>query len=409
MNINFRYLFKPIFIELFAMSIECDVLVVGGGPAGSSAARAAAKKGLKTIVIDKREHIGNPALCAEGIGEYLINYLPFEIPKDQLIWKMEGMSFWTDDIYIEKIGDFWKSYSVDRKKFDKWLSELAKNAGAKLYTNTSLVDLRIDEENNVKNAIVEQNGKAMEILPRVVVAADGVESTVLKLLGLYNPKRGDIAEVYSWEMKNLDLIKPELEQVFTGEFTPSGYAYIFPKGKKNANIGVGGIYPEKKIEQYFEEFLEIPHVKKQVKNAEYIVEKSKNATFNDLTDKWIYGNIVLAGDSANQNLKPFIEGILPSIICGDISGKISYDLFQNNGIDNENYLNLVEKVMGEHFNNSNQLLEVINYLYSKKEKTKYLQFFGIITELFNQEDFEKTEDLSYEELKSKILRLKDEM
>ncbi len=391
------------------MSIDCDVLVVGGGPAGSSAARAAAKKGLKTILIDKKEEIGNPVQCAEGIGDFLFPYMPFKIPEEQLIWKMDGMFFWTDDISIEKRGDFWKSYSVDRRKFDKWLSELAINEGAELLTNTKLTDIELDEENNIKKATVKRNGKPLEILPKVVVAADGVESTVLNLLDLYNPKRGDIAEVYSWEMKNLDLYKPTLEQVFTGEFTPSGYAYIFPKGKNSANIGVGGIYPEKKLEQYFEEFLEIPHVKKQVKNAEYVIEKSKKAAFNNLTDKWIYGNVLLAGDAANQNLKPFIEGILPSIICGDIAGKFTCVFCNKKNIDSEKYLNHVKKTMDEHFIFSNELLEGINYLYAKKEKTKYLQFFGMITELFGQEDIENTENMDYDELKSKIMRLKDEM
>jgi digeranylgeranylglycerophospholipid reductase len=134
------------------MPIECDVLVIGAGPAGSSAARSAAKNGLKTIFIDKRKEIGNPALCAEGIGEFLFPYLPFKIPQEQLIWKMNGIYFQTDDISIEKSGDFWNSYSVDRIKFDKWLSEIAVNNGADLWISTELTDLELDDEENVKKA-----------------------------------------------------------------------------------------------------------------------------------------------------------------------------------------------------------------------------------------------------------------
>jgi len=391
------------------MSIECDVLVVGAGPAGSSAARAAAMNGAKTIFIDKKEEIGKPVQCAEGIGEYLFSYLPFKIPKEQLVWKMDGMFFWVDDISIEKTGDFWKSYSVDRRKFDKWLSKIAVEKGAELFTNTELIDLELDNENNVKKATIRIKEKTIEIKPKVVVAADGVESTVLNLLGLYNPKEGDLADVYSWEMKNLDLYKPNLEQVFSGEFTPSGYAYIFPKGKNTANIGVGGIFPEKKLEKYFEEFLEIPHVKKQIKNADYVIEKSKKAVFNDLTDKWIYGNVILAGDTANQNLKPFIEGILPSTICGDVAGRFTLDMLNKKTIDHDKYYEYIKKKIGEHLLISDELLDMINYLYAKKQKTKYLQFFGVITELLKPEDFENTDNMKYDELKSKIMRLKNEM
>jgi len=391
------------------MSIKCDVLVVGGGPAGSCAARSAVLSGAKTILIEKKEEIGVNVKCAEGIGEYLFPYLPFEIPKEQLIWKIDGMFFWADDISIEKRGKFWKGYSVDRSRFDKWLSELAVNNGAEILTNTELTDLELDEEDNVKKAIVRRNGNLVEIFPKVIVAADGAESTVLDLLCLYNPKRGDLADVYSWEMKNLDLYKPHYEQVFTGSFTPSGYAYIFPKGKDVANVGVGGIYPEKKLERYFEEFLEIPHVKKQVKNAEYVVEKSKKAVWNNLTDKWIYGNVLLAGDVANQNLKPFIEGILPSIVCGGIAGKIAYDISTKKNIDDKKYLNQAKKALGAHYEASKEMQDGIEYLFAKKGKEKYLQFFGMVTELFKPEEIEDTENMDYKDLKSKLLRRIDEM
>jgi len=84
------------------MAIECDVLVVGGGPAGLSAARAAARRGLKTIVIEEHEEIGVPVQCAEAVGEYLFPYLSFKIPTEQLIWKIKGMYFWADGIAVKR-------------------------------------------------------------------------------------------------------------------------------------------------------------------------------------------------------------------------------------------------------------------------------------------------------------------
>jgi len=406
---SFGYVFKQFLDVITKMKIECDVLVVGAGPAGSSAARSAAMNGAKTIFIDKKEEIGVPVQCAEGIGKYLFPHLPFKIPKEQLIWKIDGMFFWADDIFIEKIGDQWKGYSVDRRRFDKWLSELAVKNGAELWTSTELVEFEFDNDNNVKKTLVKRNKKNFEIYPKVVVAADGCESTVLKLLNLYHPKKGDLAEVYSWEMKNLDLYKPHLEQIFTGDFTPSGYAYIFPKSKNVANVGVGGIYPEKKLEKYFEEFLEIDHVKKQVKNAEYIIEKSKKAVWSDLVDKWIYENVILTGDAANQNLKPFIEGILPSIICGDIAGKKAFYTYHKKEDHGENYEDEVKKILNVNFEISKQIFDCVGHIFAKKGKEKYLQFFGIVTQLLNMEKIEELENMNYNELKSEILKVKNEM
>lgn len=391
------------------MSIKCDVLVVGGGPAGCSAARAASLNGAKTILIEKKEEIGKNVKCAEGIGEFLFQYLPFTIPKEQLIWKMDGIFFWSDGLSIENCGDYWNSYSVDRRKFDGWLADLAVKNNVKLLLDTELIDIEFDQGKNITKAEVKQKQKIVEIIPKVVVAADGAESTVLKRMNLYNPKKGDIAEVYSWEMKNIDLFKPRFEQVFTGEFTPSGYAYIFPKSKNVANVGVGGIYPERKLRQYFEEFMEIPHVKKQVKNSEYVIEKSKKAPFNDITEKWAYGNVLLAGDVANQNLKPFIEGILPSVICGDVAGKLAYSYTRNKEITDEMYRSAVRKAMGNHFGVSNELQRGIMYLFAKKEKVKYLQFYGLITELLSPEDLEKTDKMDYVTLKSELMRRINEL
>lgn len=226
---------------------------------------------------------------------------------------------------------------------------------------------------------------------------------------MYHPKKGDLAEVYSWEMKNLDLYKPHLEQIFTGDFTPSGYAYIFPKSKHVANVGVGGIYPEKKLEKYFEEFLEISHVKQQIKNAKYVIEKSKKAVWSDLTNKWIYKNIILTGDVANQNLKPFIEGILPSIICGDIAGKNAFYICTKKIFEKEQYLIDIKNILRTIFEDSKQLQENIKYLFTKKGEEKYLLFFGIVTELLDSEGIEETKNLNYSELKSKLMELKNEM
>lgn len=386
------------------MQIECDVLVVGAGPAGSSAAHSAALNGAKTIFIDKKREIGYPVKCAEGVGRYLFPHLPFKIPEEQLIWKIDGMFFLADDISIERKGDPYDGYSVDRKRFDKWLAENAVYAGARLFKDTELVDLILDEENSVKKAIAKRKNHFLEIIPKVVIAADGGESTVLKLLDLYHPKEGDLAEVYSWEMKNLDLYKPNFEQIFCGGFAPNGYAYIFPKSKNVANVGVGGIYLKRDVKDYFEEFLEIDHVRKQVKNAEYVVEKSKKAVWNDLTDKWVYGNVILAGDAANQNLKPFIEGILPSVICGDVAGKMSVKIDSKISINNREYLNEIKKILNPHFNLSTRIQKKLLNMFSTKEET-YLKFFSIIVGL----EIRNIKDIDNKILKSKLSEIANEL
>ncbi|MHC1585601.1 MAG: geranylgeranyl reductase family protein [Candidatus Syntropharchaeia archaeon] len=335
--------------------IECDVLVVGAGPAGSSAAKAAAEAGIKTIFIDKKKEIGIPVQCGEGIGKFLFRYLPFKIPEEQLVWKLDGIFFWADGITIERNGGIWSSYAINRKNFDKWLADNAVHAGAKLLVNTELIDLEFEDGYIVTKAIVKTPVGEKEIRPKVVIAADGVDSTVLKLLGFEINKKVKCGEVLSFEMKNLKIDKPNHFQVFLGEFAPGTYAYILPKSRNTANVGVGTVFAEKNIEKYYEEFLEIPHVKKQVKNGINVKEKGGWAPFHYMTNDWTYGNVLLAGDAANQNFKPFVEGILPGIICGDIAGKTAHS-FITKRISLEKYKEHVSNKLGKLFAESDKIM-----------------------------------------------------
>jgi len=378
--------------------IECDVLVVGAGPA--SAARAAAMGGAKTILIEKKEEVGVPVQCGEAIGGYLLPYLPFKIPKEHLIWKIDGVSLWREGMSIERTGGQWSGYSIDRNKFDKWLAKRAVDSGVKLLTGTELVNIETDDNYTITKAVIKMNERKKEIEPKTVIAADGVKSSVLNLLGLYNPQKGTFAEVHSYEMDNLDLIKPHLEQIFVGDFTPSGYAYIFPKSKKTANIGVGGLFPKKKLESYFNEFLDIAPVKKQIKNARYITEKSGNAPFNYITDKWTYGNVLLTGDTAAQNFKPFIEGILPGIICGNISGKVATD------IDHlQEYTTKIKEVLGPLFVESDKIRDLMLESFSLNGNKKYLFAFGIASDIFSINDVKRLRNLDENKIIDEIRKV----
>jgi len=327
------------------MAIECDVLVVGGGPAGLSAARAAARRGLKTIVIEEHKEIGVPVQCAEAVGEYLFPYLSFKIPKEQLIWKIKGMYFWADGIAVKREGGIWSGYAINRERWDKWLANLTIEEGAKILTGTALTSLEFDDSFYVNKAIAIRGDKKLEFKAKYIVGADGVNSKVIDCLGVRKKDVGMVGHVKSYEMKNIKLKYPEFEQLFLGEFAPGAYAYIFPLSQNSANIGVGTVYNKDKLDKYLEEFLEIPLVKNQLQRGKIISEKSGDAPIRDLTDRIVYGNVFLVGDAANQNIKPFIEGIIPGMVCGNILGNFLYDIVKK-GDHPENYPEIIERMFG---------------------------------------------------------------
>lgn len=383
------------------MVIECDVLIVGAGPAGSSAARAAAEAGAKTIFIDKKEEIGVPVQCAEAIGDYLIPYLPYSIPKEQLIWKLKGISFWAEGITVKRSGGMWSSYTTNRDRFDKWLATNAIGAGAKLHLDSELVDLEFDDKYHVAKVIVKTGEQVREIEPKVVIAADGADSTVLELSRLKKEKKESIGEIKSYEMHNLRLDNPYYDQLFMGDFAPGAYGYIFPKSKSTANVGTGLLFPKKSLDRCYEEFLELPAVKKQLKDGVEVIEKSGRVPFCYLTDRWVYGNILLAGDAANQNIKPLVEGFLPAIVCGDLAGKCAAKYVAGKSTL-DNYPKDIENKLGFLFKDSDILLDVEYDLLQSNEKKERLLLLGVNTNIFSYNELDKFKKENFEVLERKL-------
>lgn len=64
-----------------SVSRQYDVVVVGAGPAGATAARFAAEQGLQVLLLEKRQEIGSPVRCAEGINRDML--LPFLEPEER--------------------------------------------------------------------------------------------------------------------------------------------------------------------------------------------------------------------------------------------------------------------------------------------------------------------------------------
>jgi digeranylgeranylglycerophospholipid reductase len=377
------------------MSITCDVLVVGGGPAGSSAARASALNGANTILIEKNKKIDNIS-CAEGIGSYLLPLLPFKIPRNQFIWRIDGISFSDGETEIIQNGPFYKGWSLERKNFDNWLINSAKENGSQIIMDAELTDLKFSKDYNVKEAIIKKGKTSKIIRPKIVIAADGVESNVAKKIGIFQRKTEGIGYVHSWEMKDVKLKHKHIEQMYFGDFAPGTYAYVFPKSDSIANIGVGSSKGTKNLEKYFEEFVN-DIIRPQIKNAKKTVDRSGGAPIKYSIPKIRYGNILFAGDAANQNLKPYLEGILPSIICGDIAGNSA------SRKDTASYEKLIKRKLGNQFTQSDEILKKwydLNRISKEKRYLLNLYLFAFM----DVDGTDKLSDKNIIDIREEILR-----
>ncbi|MDD1661433.1 MAG: NAD(P)/FAD-dependent oxidoreductase [Methanomicrobiales archaeon] len=224
------------------MKSRYDALIIGGGPGGAIAAGDLALAGHSVCLVEKRPAIGAPVRCAEGIGKDILaefiepddRWISAEI-KGARIVAPDGVSMTLEQQMAgSKVG-----YILDRKVFDRELVWQAASKGAEVHVKTRATGA-IVESGAVKGAIIETCGRAREVRADVVIAADGVESKFARWCGIDSavPMR-ELMSCAQYILTDID-IEPAVTVFYLGnKVAPEGYAWVFPKGERTANVGIG--------------------------------------------------------------------------------------------------------------------------------------------------------------------------
>ncbi|RXE57167.1 digeranylgeranylglycerophospholipid reductase [Methanoculleus taiwanensis] len=224
------------------MKSNYDILVVGGGPAGALAAKTAAEAGHSVCLIEKRPAIGTPVRCAEGIGKELLKefiepderWISADLQRARII-APNGATISLDQSRAgNEVG-----YILDRKVFDRELVWRAAEAGSDVFVKTRAV-APIMENGAVKGAKVISAGKAMDVSADLVIAADGVESKFARWAGLNTTvPLGEMMSCVQYLMTDIPIDPVSTDFYLGREIAPEGYLWVFPKGDRTANVGIG--------------------------------------------------------------------------------------------------------------------------------------------------------------------------
>jgi digeranylgeranylglycerophospholipid reductase len=238
-----------------------DVAVIGAGPAGSRTAARTARAGLSTLLIEKRKRIGFPVRCAEGIGPRKAVERFIDLDDSLVSSPVDGFALISPagkrfDAKMPGIG-----FILDRVKFDGRLAELAVEAGAVVRTEAQAMGLTKTGDRvtgiEVKNL---GDGSTYSVQASVTVGADGIESLSPRWAGLRGEYRlGEIMSCAQQTIEGIDVSDRFLEFHLGSQIAPGGYAWVFPKGQSNANIGLGinpSIFRGVTAAQYLDAFLD---------------------------------------------------------------------------------------------------------------------------------------------------------
>ena len=298
------------------MKRNYDVIVVGGGPSGSMAARFAAEGGASVLMLEKDRDIGYPVRCGEAVSKAGIE--EFIEPDEAFIsTTIDKFSMIAPDgtevvLPLEQIG-----YILERRIFDYELAKQAASRGVEIITRAYVNGLLFDESGKVNGVRYEYQGEVHEIESKVVIAADGVESRVGRWAGIKTTV--DFREMESCTQvtaANINVDENTLYFYFGKDVAPEGYFWIFPKKNGAANIGLGvsgAIGKKKSSLKYLNKFMD-----EHYPDAPILTQIAGGVPSSITLEKISAPGIILVGDAARQ-VNPLSGG---GIVSGMIGGKI---------------------------------------------------------------------------------------
>ena len=326
--------------------MDFDVIIVGGGPAGLSAANRAAQLGCKVAVFEKSKEIGYPIHTSGGswidelqkIGVpakfmHPIKYGEFVGDKSKAVFKYETSP----------------SCILDVRGYYQYLAEQASLAGAEIFVNAKVFD-HIFSDNFVKGVRVNINGEQYDAYSKIVIDASGFNAIIARKVGLLDKfKVFGVGAEY-------DLVAPSWDQdkvalIFSNKVAPAGYGWVFPCGNSRVRVGIAIIRPISRASpvKSLDAFLSSDHEIVNALKPYSKIEFHQGVIPSDgILPKTVYNGLIVVGDAAGQILAIAGEGIRFAVDIGGIAGSVAAKALSN--VDySEGFLKDYEKTWREKY------------------------------------------------------------
>jgi geranylgeranyl reductase family protein len=214
--------------SLSGMTRQYDVVVVGGGPAGSTCGRLCAEQGLSVCLVEEHGAAGIPVQCA---GLLSMNaFRECEVSQSSILATVRGAKVVSSlGPVLEFDARMPKAHVVDRAVLDREMLARAAGAGAEVRMKTSFADRK--GQRIVTRGV---NGKE-EILFRILVAADGARSRVARVMGMRRPEVF-LAGLQADILHGMDGSRVEIHP----DAAPDFFGWAIPIGAGRARVGLAG-------------------------------------------------------------------------------------------------------------------------------------------------------------------------
>jgi geranylgeranyl reductase family protein len=360
------------------MAEEYDVIVLGGGPAGSSTAAFLAKAGKKVLLLD-RAKFPRDKTCGDGISGRSVRVMRelgvLDDFKDAEHMDMFGVTFSSPNGNLAPISSKKEGnndppgFVCRREVFDNVLFQFAKKLVARTIEGFIATDL-IMEGDRVLGVKGKFEGKELEFRARALVGADGAGGITARKLGAYNSDENHQCAAIRCYYDNVDGMIDQIELHFVEGVLP-GYFWIFPLPDKKANVGIGMLVKDMKKKKVnlqkimFETIEKNPMFRERFKNAKRITDvKSWLLPLGSKRVKLVGNGYVLVGDAASL-IDPFTgEGIGNALTSGKHAARAILKAFEKNDFSEatlSEYPAAFWKEVGGELDTNHRMQKLVNY------------------------------------------------
>jgi digeranylgeranylglycerophospholipid reductase len=290
-----------------------DVIVVGAGPAGATAAYSAARHGAKVLLLEEHTQIGRPIQCTGLLS--LRGWRLARAPESLVVREITGVRVHSPDGSVYELGgDRVRAYVIDRDRFDQHLVERAARAGVTVQVGTRAVALGEYQE-GARTLITRTPGGAQQPLKAsVIIGADGPHSLLAQQAGLPRPQKMllGLQALIEHHAQRSDFV----EVFFGRRFAADGFAWSVPAAEGTARVGL-------LTERFREAKPCFERLRAEHHSSGRILSYQSGMIPIGPARRTVADGFLIVGDAAGQAKPTSGGGIYTGMLCGRIAGEVA--------------------------------------------------------------------------------------
>src|SRR2546422_773891 len=289
-----------------------DCAIVGAGPAGGRAGIELAKAGHSVLFLEKRDVVGVPVQCGEGLSKFGLENAGLPEEAAWIRERVKGVKAILPDgtHFTVSIPGF----CIDRAAFDQWVVQRAVDAGAELRVRTKVSGVHRQD-----GGWILETDRGEPVRARAIIGADGPASNVARWAGLLQDRVYVKAIEYRFHGDDWSFPCDGWLIFYYGQKYRGGYGWVFPKAAY-FDVGVLAVDRVKELMDGLCAELRVP------------LERIHKRTGGDIPLRYRFSSLAapglaIVGDAGGVTNPVFGGGIHPALYSGKVAGEVAVAAF----------------------------------------------------------------------------------